>query len=96
VCRAQGKDKLCWINLSEGLFETAEDKWEIISQEACSVSRQTFLPFTLHFVASDFVLNLKSGVEFEAVFVALTKTENGVPCCAKRSYLKTTLLTLIP
>jgi hypothetical protein len=36
------------------------------------------------FVASDFLLNLKSGVEFKAVFVALNKNENGVPCCAER------------
>jgi len=35
------------------------------------------------FVVSDFVFNMKSGVEFEAALVALNKTENGVSCCAE-------------
>jgi hypothetical protein len=49
VSREQGKEKLCCINVFEGLFETAEEKWEIISQEAYSVSHKTFIPFTLPF-----------------------------------------------
>jgi hypothetical protein len=45
----QGKDKLCWIHLFECLFETAEEKWGIISQEASSVADKTCEPFTLPF-----------------------------------------------
>jgi hypothetical protein len=67
--------------LFESLFETAEEKWEIISQEAYLI-KHLYLSLYLS-VASDFVLNLKSGVEFEAALVELNKTENGVPCCAE-------------
>jgi hypothetical protein len=35
------------------------------------------------------VLNLKSGVRFEAALVALNKTENGIPCCTEHEAILT-------